>query len=131
MILDFNIDKVVAALVVIVAVGGLVTVVIKTFVDAHKQKQEKELELEQPYFEPQIFEYKATVIEKYCQVEGYGSVKMPQTRNSFYLAFKTYDGRILKYNVLEQDYLQIEEGQSGTLAIVNDNFYGFCPDEET
>ncbi len=125
---DWDFDAVVAVVIIIGCVGGLAVVVIKTFADAHKQKREQHKELESPFFEPQLFEYKATVIGKYCGVEGYGSSKMPQTRSAYYLTFKTYDGRILKYNVLEQDYFKIEENQTGTLAVVNDNFYGFCPD---
>ena len=125
--LDF--DAIIIALIVIVCGGGMAFVVIKSFIDAHKQRIEYEKESEQPYFEPQLFEYKATVVEKYCQVENFG-IKMPEHRNAFYITFQTYDGRILKYGVLEDDYLQIEENQSGTLAVVNNQFYGFCPDEQ-
>lgn len=125
--LDF--DTIIGVLVVIGCGGGMVWLVIKSFIDAHKQRIEYEKENQQPYFEPQLFEYKATVVEKYCQVENFG-IKMPEHRKAFYITFQTYDGRRLKYGVLEDDYLRIEENQSGTLALVNDQFYGFCPDEQ-
>ncbi len=126
---DWDFDVIIIILIIVVCGGGMATVVIKSFIDAHKQRVEFEKESEQPYFDPQLFEYKATVIEKRCGIENHGSVKMPQTCSAYYLTFKTYDGRILKYNVLEEDYFKIEEKQTGTLAVVNDRFYGFCPDE--
>ena len=130
--MEFTVGNNIETYVTFFIIGGillwLIIVFIKSLIDEHKRKKQLLEELEQPYCDPQLFEYKATVIEKYCQVENHGSVKMPQTRSAYYLTFKTYDGRILKYNVLEADYLQIEENQTGTLAVVNDKFYGFCPE---
>ena len=116
-------------LFIVVVLLVILYLFIKACIESHKEHKKLIQELEEPYVEPQIFDYKATVIEKRCGVENHGSVKMPQTHSAYYITFKTYDGRVLKFNVLEEDYFKIEENQTGTLAIVNDNFYGFCPDE--
>ncbi len=102
--------------------------IIKRFIDDNKRNKELLSELEQPYFEPQLFEYKVTVSQKYCEVKNYG-VRFPETKKEFYVVFSASDGREYKYTVSEEEYLQIEENTTGTLAVVNQNFYGFCPDE--
>lgn len=117
--------------VLAVVLGVMIIAFVKACIKSRKEHQQLLEEMEQPYVDPQIFEYKATVIEKCCCVENHGSAKMPISCKAYYLTFKTYDGRILKYNVLEQDYFEIEENQTGTLAVVNEGFYGFCPDENS
>lgn len=102
--------------------------IIRLFINGHKRNKELLDELERPYFEPQLFEYKVTVAAKYCEIKTVG-IKMPETKNEFYIVFSAADGHEYRFSVTEEEYLQIEENTSGTLAIVNENFYGFCADK--
>ena len=77
---------------------------------------------------PEIQEYSVTVIGKRCEVNTYGS-KPPRAQKEFYLGFRTDDGKELIFSVGEESYLEVEEGQKGTVAVLNDNYYGFCADE--
>ncbi len=120
-----------ASLISIIAVALILLIlliwIIRLFINEHKRKKELLDELEQPYFEPQLFEYKVTVAAKYCEVKSVG-INFPETKKEFYVIFSAADGREYKYKLSEEEYLQIQENASGTLAVVNDNFYGFCPD---
>jgi hypothetical protein len=71
-----------------------------------------------------ITEIDARVLKKECYVRSYG-VKMPETRNEFYITFSTFTGEIKRYSVSEELYLSVEENTVGTIAIVNDMFFDF------
>ena len=43
---------------------------------------------------------------------------------------KNEDKKILRYKVEESEYHSFDENQKGTIAIVNDNYYGFCVNED-
>lgn len=107
----------------------LAAAIIKATVDELRLRKKQLKELEAPCLEPQIFEYNVTVAEKYCEVVSSG-IKTPNTQRVFTVAFKAYDGSVFKHCVTEQEYLQIEENSRGTLAVVNGNFYGFCPNNK-
>ena len=56
-------------------------------------------------------------------------VKSNVALKGFFITFTADDGRVFEFKVEEELYLSLEEGQKGSIAIVNDNFYGFCPEE--
>ena len=47
----------------------------------------------------------------------------------FYFLFLTDDGDTLRYEVDEETYLSIEEKTEGTVGVVGEQFFGFCPDD--
>ncbi|MBQ7357178.1 MAG: hypothetical protein IJW65_00400 [Clostridia bacterium] len=91
-------------------------------------KEEAELIDESPD-EPPLEEIHVEIILKQCGVSVYG-IKTPQCASEFFITFLADDGTEITYPVSEEVYLELEENQKGTLAIVNNNFYGFCPDDE-
>ena len=77
---------------------------------------------------PKLCEFGATVIGKRCEVKSEGT-KRVFVKKLFYLGFRTEDGRELIFPVEEAMYLEVEEGQKGTLATLNGNYYGFYVEE--
>ncbi len=86
-------------------------------------------EVNEAYEEPPLTEIKVMLIKKECFLKTYG-IKYPQTKQEFYFAFETEDKKILRYKVEESEYHSFDENQKGTIAIVNDNYYGFCVNED-
>ena len=78
--------------------------------------------------EPPLEEIVCCVRTKYCGISVSGG-KVPTVGEDFCAVFVAEDGREFELAVEEEVYLSLEEGQKGTLAVVNGNFYGFCPDE--
>ena len=78
--------------------------------------------------EPPITEINVKLIKKECFLKTYG-IKYPETRQEYYFIFETNDKNILRYKVEESEYHSFDENQKGTIAIVNDNYYGFYVDE--
>lgn len=109
--------------IIIGAMVALVIVTVKSFTDTRKSNKQLYEELDKPY-EPTITEYDVRVLRKYCYVETYGT-KSPQSVGEYYIEFLTFDGKELKFKVLAEDYHAITENSVGTLAVINDNFYGF------
>ena len=48
----------------------------------------------------------------------------------FVATFLSGGGKSLAYRIPEEIYEKLEEGQSGTLLLVNGNFFDFCADAE-
>ena len=101
--------------------------VILPIISVRKYKKKlKELESE-PVEEPTLTEINARVISMRCGTKMYGT-KSPDLQKEFFVTFLTDDGETLEYKVEEEFYLSLYEDQTGTLAIVNGKFYGFCDD---
>lgn len=109
--------------IIIAIMVALIIGVIKSSLNARKSNKQLYEELDQPY-ELTITEYDVRVLRKYCYVETYGT-KLPQSVSEYYVEFLTLDGKELKFKVLAEDYHAIVENSVGTLAVINDNFYGF------
>ena len=77
---------------------------------------------------PKLREFDATVIGKRCEVRSEGT-KRVFVKKLFYLCFRTKSGHELIFPVEEAMYLEVEEGQKGTLATLNGNYYGFYVEE--
>jgi len=98
-------------------------ILFKFILGAVKSRREAMKELEN-FEEAPLVEINASVLKKECFVKSYG-VKMPETRKEFYITFLTFDGETKRYSVSEEIYLSIEEGVSGTIGLINNNFFDF------
>ena len=128
--LDTNIETYLLFSFILLIIAGSIAGVIYGSFSQKKRKEELFAEWEAEGEEgPELEETEVRILEKHCMAKLYGT-KMPQSRKEFSLTFQTQDGKKLTYAVEEDVYLALEENQHGTLATVNGNFYGFCPDEE-
>ncbi len=80
-----------------------------------------------PAEEPALLEQNAVVVGKRCYAHAHRS-SSPLHDKNFFVSFRTEDGKTVEYPVWEEFYLSVYEGQTGTLATANGNFYGFCED---
>lgn len=113
----------------IIILGVVLVALVCFFVKAAKKEREYRCrllqELEQPYVEPQFFEYKSTVVEKYYKRKNVGGVKIPNTQECCCAVFKTQDGRLWEGEVSLEEFSQLQENQSVVIAVQDDKFYGF------
>ena len=77
---------------------------------------------------PSLEEIHGRILEKHC-FSGVAGTKSPRAYRTFYIILMSDEGEKLRYDVDEECYLAVVEGQWGTVAIVGTRFYGFCPDE--
>lgn len=116
-------------LMVSVIVYGLKDVVIAIKKRKEQAAQEgNEVEHDEE-FEPELTEIHAVIEKMTCGVDATG-FKTVNVYKEFTVSFRKDDGELLELPVEEEFYLALEEGMVGTVAIVNDRFYGFCPDDE-
>ena len=95
-----------------------------------KIKQEKKLaELDRVADLPlELDEYRATLVKKSCGTKMIGT-KHPECRREFLLVFEDDFEREIPLSVEEEVYLAIDEGDCGTLALSDGEFYSFALDE--
>ncbi len=112
----------------LILIATLVLVLIRVFIKAciKERKDRKQLleELEQPYVEQPLFECKAVIVEKFCQRENKGGVKIPDTQECCYVVVKTIDGRLHKCGVTLEEYCNAKENQEVTVALEGDKVFG-------
>ena len=77
---------------------------------------------------PPLEEIHGRILEKHC-FSGVAGTKTPRAYRTFYIILMSDEGEKLRYEVDEECYLSVKEGQWGTVAVVGSRFYGFCPDE--
>ena len=111
----------------ILGAGWILFQCVKSFFKLNIFKGKTE-EVNETYEEPPLTEIKVKLISKECFLKTYG-IKYPETKQEYYFIFETDDKKILRYKVEESEYHLYNENQKGTVAIVNDNYYGFCVDE--
>ena len=99
--------------------------------DMKKRADQLGSEAEDPSFEeePPLREIHGTILTKNCY-SGVGGTKHVRAYTCFIIMFRSDEGEELRYEVDEDCYLAVSEGQAGTVAIVGTGFYGFCPDGE-
>ena len=97
---------------------------------ARKERKDAMKKLEESVDEPPVEEIHGRVVGKRCYAETTNGTKSFRSYTCFYIDFLTDDGRSVTYQTDEEIYLSIEENAAGTVAIVGDRFYGFCPDEQ-
>jgi hypothetical protein len=78
--------------------------------------------------ESPLCEIHGRVVEKHCY-SGVAGTKNVRAYTCFYFLFLTDDGDTLRYEVDEETYLSIEEKTEGTVGVVGERFFGFCPDD--
>ena len=80
--------------------------------------------VEEQEYVPKMEEIYATVVSTSCEVkmEGY---KTPKTKKIFTVVFRTRDHKLLTFQVPEEMYHGLEEGQQGVLTYVDQCLYGF------
>ena len=77
--------------------------------------------------QPPLIEQHVTVIEKQCYTSESGH-KWPQHHRHFGVKVRQDNGKERWLRVDEEMYHTMEEHAVGTLALVGDRVYGFCPD---
>ncbi len=92
---------------------------------ASAKEGEGDTEEDEEFPDPVFEEYAVTVKQMQC---GVGLDK--QHRYSFLVTFETSEGKELVFNVGQTLYLSLTEGQTGFLATVNGNFFGFTTENE-
>ena len=113
---------------IIIVAWIIYKIVSRTQADNSNDSDPKDINTEEIFEEPPLTEIKVKLISKECFLKSYG-IKMPQTKQEYYFNFETEDKKILRYKVEESEYHLYDENQKGTIAIVNDNYYGFCVEE--
>ena len=108
---------------------GLLGWGIKGMITDRKRNKELLDKLDDYAKEQDLDEISAQVLSKNCGIKVYGT-KTPDCCKEFSVTFLTTYGEEVQYKVLEEVYLSLEEGQNGTLATINGNFYGFYVEEE-
>ena len=112
-----------------VVILGLLGWGIKGMIADRKRNKELLEKLDDYAKEQELDEVSAQVLSKNCGIKVYGT-KLPDCCKEFSVTFLTTYGEEVQYKVLEEVYLSLEEGQNGTLATINGNFYGFYVEEE-
>lgn len=110
--------------VTVIVIGGLISIII-----SNKRNEKKLLDQMDGADLPQIEEIHVTVSDMTCDTASYG-YKTPKMEKLFRVEFMTEYDKLIELSVDEQTYLSLSVGVSGTVAIVNGNFYGFVPDEK-
>ena len=93
------------------------------------EQMENEVEEDSSAGEPPLQEIHGTILSKYCY-SGVGGTKNVRAYTCFTIIFRSDKGEETSYEVDEECYIAVSEGQTGTVAIVGTRFYGFCPDED-
>ena len=112
--------------------GGSIFVIFCIIMGIKQYKRDKEKQIDAKHnseLAPTEIEYlpiemRATVVNQTCCVKTIG-IKTPKTIKEFVVAFQTENGEILKLNVPEEMYNGFEQGQAGTLTVVDGQLYGF------
>ena len=104
--------------------GG--AVILLAVVSGFKQRKLLQKEVVPTSMEPEstTLTTTATVVEQTCCVKTVGA-KTPKTIKEFTVVFRTETGNILKLNVPEEMYDGFEQGQTGSLSLVDGQIYGF------
>lgn len=106
-----------------VSLTCLVALIVHSVIKAKSVQKEQLPQLDEP-LDFSLEEKNVLVLKKYCYTKTYG-YRTPEMKKHFFIIFQTDDGQKFEYEVEEDIYLTINEGQTGTIGIVNGNFYGF------
>ncbi len=109
--------------------GVLIIMFVKACIKGREERKQLLEELEQPYVEPKIFEYKAVVVDKYFARKNLGGVKMPQTKECCYAVFKTQDGKLWDEEISLESFYELQENQSVIIGVADGKYCGFCVEE--
>jgi hypothetical protein len=80
---------------------------------------------------PEPVAYPARVVDMRVEIGNKGGSKRPKTGVSFLVTFLTDDGERMEYAVPEELYVTLNVDQTGTLVILNEDFFDFGDGEDT
>ena len=110
---------------------GIVFAILVVFIwmpiQSHREAKKALEKMDTPSEEPELFEQSAVVLKKHCYAKA-SRGSSPLHDKHFFVTFQTEDGKTVEYPVWEELYLSVYEGQTGTIATANGNFYGFSAD---
>ena len=118
-----------------IGMGIMGALFIIIFVVAYKTKPSKEEiiaeEDERLDAEGKFFETHAEVLDMACDTVsvGYQAYKQPKAEKHFYVKFRDDDGQIYDIRVSEEYYFALEQGQTGTLTLLDGKIDSFILDE--
>ena len=102
---------------------------VKSYREEKKKREETLKELDRAVDLPPVLdERRATLIRKSCGTDVIGT-RYVECRVEFLLVFEDDFERELPLSVEEEIYLAIEEGDRGTLALSDGEFYSFTLEE--
>ena len=110
--------------------GGLVFAIAKYGPDEKKMQEEERLAeqmLDEPVDDLDIVAKDVTVLTLRCGVKMEG-IKQPKTVRNFSVTFLTDDGEKLEFSVEEEFYTSLNEGERGSLALLNGVIYDYVSD---
>lgn len=110
---------------------GIVFAILVVFIwmpiQSHRKAKKALEKMDTSSEEPELFEQSAVVLKKHCYAKA-SRRDSPLHDKHFFVTFQTEDGKTVEYPVWEELYLSVYEGQTGTIATANGNFYGFYAD---
>ena len=113
-------------------IGAPLVGVIIAIIQARRQKRNPSIEeepIEVPVCQPQSEFLDVKVVGKRIHTE-FNGVRQVKSTFWFLITFETTNGDRREFSVSQEYFEKIEEGQEGTLVIVNGNFFDFGEGEE-
>ncbi|MBQ7912256.1 MAG: DUF2500 family protein [Clostridia bacterium] len=111
----------------------IVVVAIALIFTLRKDKEKERLrrqKVEEEYQREPEYEFRQAKVVERSKVVYYAGVKMPQMVKECIVTFQVEGGEILKFQIREDIFDNIQEEQEGTLVTVNGNFFDFGDGEE-
>lgn len=129
MLSDSTATKIILCLVFAFVIFVIVLVVFDKMKNKRKKAEQPQSEVEQEtaeIFETEIIKEKmrVSVVDQFCRVEMIGT-RSPKSIEIFTVVFETDEGKIFKFDMLQEMYDGIDVGQRGVLTVANGKFYSF------
>ena len=97
--------------------------------DNEPVESETDADISEEYDSLDIKTADVTVLTLRCGVKMEG-IKQPKTVRNFSVTFLTDDGEKLEFSVEEEFYTSLNEGERGSLALLNGAIYDYVSDTE-
>ena len=126
------------ALLCILSVGTIVALFFRSSKDAENDtvaddnepvESDADADISEEYDSLDIKTVDVTVLTLRCGVKMEG-IKQPKTVRNFLVTFLTDDGEKLEFSVEEEFYTSLNEGERGSLALLNGAIYDYVSDTE-
>ena len=88
-----------------------------------RKKEDEEFERE-----PDVKCFHAEIIDMVCGTGMVGSYRLPKSKKTFLIVFKSDENEITELMVPEEYYIELEVGQKGILTVCEGNLDSFEPD---
>ena len=93
---------------------------------AEQARRQEDEEFER---EPEMKIVRAEVSDMVCGSGMVGSYRLPKSKKSFLVCFKTDEGEIYKFTMPEEFYLSLSIGDKGIMTLCDGNLDSFVLDE--